>query len=369
MVKLLINYFKYMTKKINLMVIFGGPSGEHEVSLNSAKSVIENLDKEKYQIITVAIDRQGKWLLGDKGQEYLKLNTQQKSIEEQIKKDEEQSIISLTPKDITNFTEGKIGVDGIDLVLPILHGPYGEDGKLQGMLDMLGLPYVFSNTLASSLAMNKPKTKLIAQDAGLNVLPEIVIDKNQPVDLDEIIDNLGLPIVVKPSELGSSVGINIANNKEDLAQAIKIAFKHDQIVMLEKYAKGRELTCGVLGNDPATALPIVEIIPQVSGFFDYKAKYEVGGSKEVCPAEVPEEIKDSIQDYSLKIYKAIGCHDLARADYIWDEENNKIWFLEINTIPGMTKTSLVPQQAKAHGLEFTQFLDELINEALKRYIK
>lgn len=354
--------------KKNIMVIFGGPSGEHEVSLSSAKGVIENLDKEKYDVIPAAIDRQGKWLLGDKGQRYLVENTGEKKIEEQISKEQSQTEIEIAAKDISNFTEGQTGAEKIDLVLPIIHGPYGEDGRLQGMLEMLGLPYAFSGTLASALAMNKIKTKVLAKNAGLTVLPSITLNNTEDFDFQNNLIELALPLVIKPNELGSSVGISIAKTKEEFETAVKESFKYCDQIMLEKFQKGRELQCAVIGN-PGQALPVIEIIPQGSEFYDYKAKYDHGGSKHVCPAQVPADITEKIQAYSEKIFKVIGCKDLARVDFIWDEQKNEIYFLEINTIPGMTPTSLVPEEAHAFGLEYKQLLDFLIEEALKRYEK
>lgn len=355
--------------KINLVIICGGPSGEHEVSLASAKSVISNLDKEKYNLRIISIDRQGKWLLGSRGQEYLTENTEVKTISDQLAKEESQGLISISSKDLSNFQEGDLGGQPIDLVLPIGHGQYLEDGKLQGMLDMLGIPYVFSGTLASALAMNKHLTKIIAQTVGLTICPDLILNSNAQVDLDKIIADFGLPLVVKPVELGSSVGISIPKTKAELEVALTNAFKQANSIMVEKYIKGRELTCGILGNEQPESLPVVEIIPKVSEFFDYKAKYEVGGSEEVCPAKIPENIRNQVQKQSVAIFQAIGCADLARVDFIWDEETDQLYFLEINTIPGMTQTSLVPQEAKAQGLEFSQFLDTLITEALKRYKK
>jgi len=251
-----------------------------------------------------------------------------------------------------------------DLIFPALHGPFGEDGKLQGLLDVLGIPYLFSGCLASALAMNKYKTKVIVGKEGIAMARDILIRKNEKYNLNGIIKKLSLPIVVKPSELGSSVGMSIAKTKKELEKGIKIAFRYDREVLLEKFIKGRELTVPVMGNDPARALPVIEIIPKVSTWFDYRAKYEVGGSEEICPAKIPGKIKNKIQKQALAAYKAIGCKDLARVDFIWQKGSDKLYFLEINTIPGMTATSLVPKSAKAAGLTFSQFLDKLISQAL-----
>lgn len=350
-------------KKLNLAVVFGGRSGEHEVSLRSAQQVVAALDADKYTVIPIAITKGGRWLVGEAGQQYLDDNLAQAAREGGVGNDESESGSKLPE----NWPP-------IDLVLPILHGPFGEDGKLQGMLDMLGLSYVFSGTLASALAMNKSQTKIIAKKAGLKIAKDMVVAKGKKYAPEKIINKLGLPIVVKPVELGSSVGTSLANTQEELAAGIEKALEHGNEVLLEQFVKGRELTVAVMGDRSPKALPVVEIIPQVSGWFDYQAKYAVGGSEEVCPAEIPEDVRKKVQKYAVKIFQAVGCRDLARADFIWEASADpstssgqaKLYFLEINTIPGMTATSLAPQAAKAAGMEFGAFLDKLIQGALKR---
>ncbi|MFA6047272.1 MAG: D-alanine--D-alanine ligase family protein [Parcubacteria group bacterium] len=352
--------------KLNLAVIFGGKSGEHEVSIKSASQVMSALNAEKYNIIPIAITKGGNWLLGDKGKQYMEENLSLAQTEGGVDLEQSQKLVSVVENNNFDFVEGEAGVK-IDLVMPIVHGQYVEDGKLQGMLDMLGMPYVFSGTLASALAMNKHKTKVMAKSAGVKIAKEVVINKNKKYNSDKIIAKLNLPVVIKPIELGSSVGINIAKTKEELEVGIQKALEYGNEVMLEQFIKGRELTVAVFGNKSPKALPVIEIIPKVSTFFDYKAKYQTGGSEEVCPAQIPDDITKKVQRYAVKVFKAVGCADLSRADFIWDTEANKIYFLEINTIPGMTATSLAPQAAKAAGMEFSEFLDKLIGEALKRY--
>jgi len=311
-------------QKIKIALLSGGISGEREVSLKTGGQIYGALSKNKY------------------------------------------IIHKYDPKrDLKKFINGAINKK-FDLVFPALHGPFGEDGKLQGMLDMINMPYVFSGCLSSALAMNKAKTNVIAKNAGVPVADNIVITKDDSYKLDDIIKKLSLPVAIKPVELGSSVGISIARTKNELANGIKKAFKYGPEIMLEKFIKGRELTVAVMGdkNNPQ-ALPVIEIIPKISEFYDYKAKYQTGGSEHVCPAKIPGEIKNHIQNSAIKIFKAIGCKDLARADFIWSRDDNKIYFIELNTIPGMTSTSLAPEAAKAAGLEFNEFLDKLIEGAGK----
>lgn len=310
--------------KIKLALLAGGVSGERDVSLNTGKMIYEALNKEKYEIT----------------------------------KYDPKTDLRLFCIDV---------MDGeVDIVFPALHGPFGEDGKLQGMLDCFRVPYVFSGCLASALAMNKHKTKLIADDVGIPVAKDLMVRKNQALNYDDLIEEFSLPIVIKPVELGSSVGMAIAKTKEELQKGIEDAFEHGDQVMIEQYIKGRELTVTIMGEENIKPLPVIEIIPKVSDWFDYKAKYEPGASEEVCPAKIPVETKKVIQEFAVRIFKAIGCKDLARADFIWNEDKNKIYFLEINTIPGMTATSLAPQAAKVAGMEFGDFLDELIGYNIKK---
>jgi len=310
-------------KKIKIALLSGGLSKEREVSLNTGEKIFQALDKNKYEIFRY------------------------------------------DPKtDLKQFMEDALNKK-FELVFPALHGPYGEDGTLQGMLDMIQMPYVFSGCLASALAMNKFKTKRVAECFGVRVPKDMVVKKGQSYDIDRVISYLRLPIVVKPTELGSSVGISIAKTKEELEKGIKEAAEHGEI-LLEEFVKGRELTVAVLGNDNPEALPVIEIKPKTSDWFDYKAKYEVGASEEICPAPITDAIRKRIQGEAVRVFQSVGCSDLARADFICDEDNKKLYFLEINTIPGMTATSLAPQAAKEHGLEFSKFLDRLIELAVKR---
>jgi len=308
-------------KKIKIALLSGGVSGERGVSLKTGEKIFEALNKKKYKVLRY------------------------------------------DPKtDLKKFFNDCLAKK-FNLVFPALHGPFGEDGRLQGMLDLIGMPYIFSGCLASALAMDKEKAKIIAKNAGLDTAEYVIINKGEKHDLNGITKKLSLPIFIKPLELGSSVGMSKAETKKELEKGIKNAFKYGNKIILEKFIVGRELTVAVFGNPPR-ALPIIEIIPKISKWFDYEAKYKTGGTEEVCPAKIPLHIKNKVQDLAVRIFKAIGCKDLARADFIWSAKYNKFYFLEINTIPGMTATSLAPQAAKAAGMEFGEFLDKLIIGAL-----
>ncbi|HLC39244.1 MAG TPA: D-alanine--D-alanine ligase [Patescibacteria group bacterium] len=314
-----------MSKKLKLAVIFGGKSAEHDISINSAKQVIAALNKNKYQITPIKISRKGKW-------------------------------------------SQNLNKNIFDLVLPIFHGSFGEDGKLQGMLEMMEVKYVFSGVLSSALCMNKKISKIIVKNLGFKIPQDTIIERGQQYNIEEVLEKIPLPLFVKPNQLGSSIGGSIIKQKRDLKKGINLALKFDQVVIIEKYLEGRELTVAVMGNKKPEALPVIEIIPQVSDYFDYRAKYEVGGSLEICPAQIPANISQKVQREAIEIYKALNCFDLARLDFIWPKDSNEIYFIEINTIPGMTKTSLVPKAAKAAGVNFKDLLDKIIQMAQKRYL-
>lgn len=349
-------------RKINLAVIFGGQSKEHEVSVSSAQGVISALNKNKYRVMPIAITKKGNWLLGSKGREYLKLASTAAGQENGLSLKKSQSLVKTSQRNLINYAEGEIPKKKIDLVLPILHGPYGEDGRLQGMLDMLEIPYAFSGVLAQALGMNKPKAKALAKQAGVKVPDDLVLKKGEKYKLNQLVQKL--PLVVKPAELGSSVGVAIVRSKKELAAGIKKAFEHGPEVLLEKYIPGREFTVTVMGQGLGQALPVIEIIPKISDFYDYKAKYEDGGSEHICPAKISKKITKELQASAQKTFAVIGCSDLARVDFLWDGQD--AYFIDINTIPGMTPTSLAPEAARAAGLNFSQFLDRIIKGALKR---
>ncbi len=313
-----------MNKKIKIALLFGGISDEREISLKTGSQIYKALDKNKYKIFKYDLKFDLKKFLND----------------------------SLDKK--------------FDLVFPALHGKFGEDGKLQGMLDILGIPYVFSKTLASALAMDKVLTKQIFQANNILTAEYLAISKtdyNKDI-LDKIQKKLGKKTIIKPSNSGSSVGINIAKNKKELEKYIQQAFKYSSKVLVEKFINGKELSVAIIGNKHPRALPVIEIIPQISNFFDYKAKYKKGGSREVCPAKISNKIKNSVQEIALKIYSIIECRDIARIDFILEQRSNKLYCLEVNTIPGMTSASLAPKAAKADGMKFSDFLDKLISLSL-----
>jgi D-alanine-D-alanine ligase len=308
-------------KKLRLALLMGGQSNEREISLKSGAEVQKALNPEGYEILIYDLMKDLPRLVAD------------------------------TPK--------------IDVALIILHGRYGEDGTVQGLLELLGIPYQGSKVLGSAIAMNKRLSKDLYRREGLPVARDCIIRRGEALVLDSFVEALDWPMVVKPCEEGSSIGIRIVRNKKDLASAVEGALTLDKEVLLEEYIQGREITVGILGNNTLEALPLVEIIPSEEyEFFDYEAKYKEKASREICPAEVPEKIARTAQDYALRAHKALQLRGYSRTDMI--VRGSEIVLLETNTIPGMTRTSLFPQAAQAAGLTFSALLDRLIELALEK---
>ena len=309
-------------KKRTVALLAGGISSEREVSLQSGDQVYEALDKDKYQ----------------------------------IRRYDPKTDLSRLVRDAS----------GIDVALIILHGPYGEDGTVQGLLDLLHIPYQGSGVLGSALAMNKAVTKKLYEKSGLPVPPYVIYDRNDNVDVDACVKRLGLPLVVKPVSGGSSVGMSIVRSAADLQGALNKATVYDDAVMTESYIAGTELTAGVIGNKELDALPVIEIVPDQSReFFDYEAKYTPGVTQEICPARIDDELTQQTQAYAKKAHQALYCRGYSRTDMIL--KDHKIYVLETNTIPGMTATSLLPQAAQVGGMSFSQLMDKLIELALEEY--
>ncbi len=307
-------------KKLTVALLAGGVSSEREVSLHSGEQVYEALDKDKYNIL----------------------------------KYDPQSDLARLVQDAPK----------IDIAMIILHGPFGEDGTVQGLLELLNIPYQGSGVLGSALAMNKSVTKQLYEKAGLPMLPYIVYDRDQSVDVAECADRIGLPMVVKPVEAGSSVGMSIVKSAAELQGALKKAGEFDNAILVESFIEGTELTAGVLGNKELDALPLIEIIPDESyEFFDYEAKYKAGATQEICPARISEELTGRAQDYAKIAHRTLFCKGYSRTDMILKDE--ELYVLETNTIPGMTATSLYPQAAQEAGMSFSQVLDKLIELGLE----
>jgi len=309
-------------KKIRLALLAGGISSERSVSLNSGNQVFDALDKHKYDIVRY------------------------------------------DPK--TDLTQLVMDAPDIDAALIILHGPYGEDGTVQGLLDLLDIPYQGAGVLGSAVAMNKLLSKRLYQQADIPTPDFCSLTGAHDADIPRLVQKLGLPLVVKPVCAGSSVGMTIVKNASDMDQAIQDGFAHDDTLIVEAYVKGIELTCGVLGNESLEALPVIEIIPgQGHEYFDFNAKYVAGETEEICPARIDEQTTRKVQDLAVSAHQALFLKGYSRTDMIL--AGNDLFVLETNTIPGMTATSLYPQSAAAAGYSFSRLLDTLIQLAIDEH--
>jgi D-alanine-D-alanine ligase len=309
-------------QEITVALLSGGISSERDVSLKSGNEVYNALDKNKYHV---------------------------------VRYDPKTDIAKIVADHST-----------IDIALIIMHGPYGEDGTIQGLLDLLGIPYQGSGVLASAVSMDKIISKKLYENAGLNVPSYIVIDQNDYHYAKNSIRHMGLPVILKPVKGGSSIGMDIVYTESDLSVSLENAFQYDNQVMLESYIKGTEITCGILGNDELMPLPLIEIVPnQEYRFFDYEAKYKPGATNEICPARIDDDLTQKSQKCAIKAHQALKCRGCSRTDMIINDDGI-IYILETNTIPGMTPTSLLPQAAKAAGLNFSQLLDRLIELGMQK---
>lgn len=309
------------SKKLHIALIAGGVSGEREVSLNGAAGVEKALDSEKFQVSRF--------------------------------------------DPATDLTKLAAAAAEIDFAFILLHGLYGEDGTMQGFLELLNIPYQGSGVLGSAVAMNKHLAKELYKLNGLPVADWCVVSSLQDPQINRVSERFGLPVVIKPVHEGSSLGLTLAKSHEQLLEGVKKALEHDTHVMIEQYIKGRELTVGVLGNDEVVALPVIEIVPgEEYSFFDYDAKYIPGATNEICPAEIEDQVTARVQQYGVEAHKALRLKGYSRTDIMLADDGTA-YLLETNTIPGMTATSLMPQAAAEFGLPFPEFLEKLIELGLE----
>ncbi len=257
-------------------------------------------------------------------------------------------------------------IDGdFDVAFLCLHGRKGEDGVIQGFLETIGLPYIGPGVWSSATAISKDRSKEFYRLAGVPTAPSMTLESGNAYDIDSIVAQIGSHVVVKPASEGSSIGVSIVEGRDNIEAAVEEAFRHDDVVVVEKFVAGREFTVAVIGNDEPRALPIIEIIAQKGEFYDFESKYAAGGSKHICPAELSDEDTETIKREAVAAHKALSCEGVSRTDFILDDEG-KPWALETNTIPGMTATSLLPDAAKAAGIPFPELCTMLIEYALEK---
>jgi D-alanine-D-alanine ligase len=359
-----------MGKKINVGIIFGGKSVEHEVSLQSAKGVYDAIDREKYNPILIGIDKSGRWLRGGGSRFLLNADDPKK-----ISLDPSGSPVALIPQSRGALSVPETGAgasaEKVDVAFPVLHGAFGEDGTVQGLLKLADIPFVGSSVLGSAVGMDKDVMKRLLRDAGIPVGKFLVLRDREAASgtaaFDGAAEALGLPFFLKPANMGSSVGVCKVHGREEYQAGVAEAFSYDTKVILEEYIRGRELECSVLGNEePAASVP-GEVI-SAHDFYSYDAKYldEHGAALEI-PAKVPEEIKTRVQSLAVETFRVLCGEGLARVDFFLRE--NTVLVNEINTMPGFTRISMYPKLWEASGLSYTALLDRLIELAIRRYEK
>lgn len=361
-------------KKIRIGILFGGQSAEHEVSIRSAKNVYDALDKSKYEPILIGISKKGDWLTLTE-QEFRKYNTLPSSNSE-IKNNVIANlhhyevgsalVVFQNPSEILNQVQD----DGnLDVVFPILHGPNGEDGTVQGMLKLFNIPFVGAGVLGSAVGMDKDVTKRLLRDGGLPIARFIVATETNKDQLSfvDIKKQLGLPFFVKPANLGSSVGVSKVHTEKDFGPAIEKAFKHDRKILIEEGINAREIECAVLGNNDLKSSILGEIIPHHE-FYDYDAKYiDEDGAALSIPAKLTEKQTKEIQDMAIKTCEVLCVQGMARVDFFVDKMTEKIYVNEVNTIPGFTSISMYPKLWEASGLSYPELIDKLISLALETH--
>src|SRR5882672_6541845 len=364
-----------MAKKLRIGLIFGGRSGEHEVSIRSARSVIEAMDTSKYEVVPIAITKTGNWLAPAVSAKLLPKGTQQRLFARGLGQSKANVSIIGDPsrKGLARLDpSGK--AEPLDVVFPVLHGTFVEDGTIQGLFEMAALPFVGCGTLASACGMDKVTMKALFREAGLAICKHTWLLRSEfehePEQvLRRVVKEIGFPAFVKPANLGSSVGVSKASDKKSLAQAIELAARYDRKVMVEETVEGRELECAVIGNDePKASLPGEYVIHEESArFLDYTEKYSSTGRVEfVVPARVSKPVTKRIQKMAVEAYRAIDASGLSRVDFFLKPEG-QLLVNEINTLPGLTDVSGFPKMWEASGVPFSQIIDQLIELAIERH--
>ena len=338
-----------MSRRLRVAVLAGGRSSEHEISLASARSVLDALDPERYEVVSVTIARDGRWALGPGLSGHVPVPGTETCPAETL------------PVPAEGGTLAALGA--VDVVLPILHGPFGEDGTVQGLLELAGIPYVGAGVAASALAMDKDLFKKVLRDSGIPVAGHHTIRLGDPVA-----NPFGYPVFVKPSRLGSSVGISKVHDETELGPAVALARRHDEKVLVEEFVRGVEVECGVLGNrlpPPVASLP-GSIDTLEHEWYDFASKYDEGGMELVIPPALPQETIELVQRRAVESFVASECEGMARVDFFVREGDNEVIVNELNTIPGFTSTSVYAKLFTASGIAYPELLDRLIGLALER---
>jgi D-alanine-D-alanine ligase len=349
-------------KRLRVGILFGGRSGEHEVSLASAASVIRGLDPDKYEAVPIGITKEGHWLVGAGAQKMLP----------EVLKGGQRVMMTADPTDAALVRlDGSGGGQRIDVVFPVMHGTFGEDGTIQGLLDLAGLPFVGAGVLGSAIAMDKDVAKKLLQAAKIPVVPWLAVQRadweRNPGEIQELIEKtFAYPVFVKPATLGSSVGMSKVHSREELATGLNLAAEFAMKILVERNMIAREIEVSVLGNsDPRASVP-GEIVPHRE-FYDYAAKYLEEGTQLLIPAKLKPAQVEKIQQYAVDAFRALELSGMARVDFFLEKKGGKIYLNEVNTIPGFTSISMYPKMWEASGIPFRELIDKLIELALERH--
>ena len=352
-------------RKLSVCILFGGISPEHEVSLRSAESVLNNIDKEKYNVYPVGITKEGNWVLYT-GTDYSLLPSGQWL---EYEGNRQAAISPVRGQGLLSFEGDCVVREHIDVVFPVLHGENGEDGTIQGLLQLAGIPYVGSRVAASAVAMDKTLTKLVADKVGVPQAAWHLIwrkDVENRVDsaVAELEKKFSYPMFVKPAGTGSSVGVSKAHDRMELEMALRQAAVYDEKILVEEFIHGREVEVAVMGNDSPVASICGEIDSGVE-FYDYEAKYVTDTSVAYIPARISEQVEEQVRETAVRIYSAIGCRGLSRVDFFVTYDGDRVVFNEINTLPGFTSISMYPKLFAASGIPYSQLIDGLIDLAME----
>lgn len=359
-----------MSRRIRVAIVFGGRSGEHEVSLVSAQGIMKAIDKKKYEVLPIGITKEGQWIAG---------GDPMRALQSGMAAGESRPVALLgdpSQRGLIRLEEQEQELQAarlarVDVVFPILHGPFGEDGTIQGLLELADLPYVGAGVTGSALGMDKIVQKTVLRAHGLPVADFVPIlrkewERDPDAVIERILETLGCPCFVKPANLGSSVGISKVRAPQELPAALNEAARYDRKLIIEEAIDAREIEVSVLGNDEPIASVPGEIIP-CREFYDYEAKYIADDSELLIPAPIPDELRDRFQEMAIQAYQAIDCAGMARADFFLERDTYKIYVNELNTIPGFTPISMYPKLWEASGISYTELISRLLELALERH--
>ncbi len=356
-----------MANKIRVGILFGGRSSEHEVSLVSAASIIDALDRKKYTVFPIGITPEGRWLSAQNAISLLKDRSSIDNLPEHLLLPDprKQGLVEINNSGVSD-------IQNIDVVFPVMHGTFGEDGTVQGLLELAGVPYVGAGVLGSAVGMDKMIQKQVLEAAKIRVAQGIAFlnsefQEDQKKVIARVEEEIQYPCFVKPCNTGSSIGISKAHDRKELIAAVALAGEYDRKIIVEKsIEKAREIECGVIGNDKPAASVLGEIIPS-NEFYDYDAKYVDGKSTSVIPADIPKWAVRKIQYIACKAFRVLDCSGMARVDFLVQGNGSKIFLNEINTIPGFTSISMFPKLWEASGLSYSDLLDKVIDLAIDRH--